>query len=166
MFGYYGHRHWPGYRGQGHWSGCQPWAGYYYPYPFAPYPGPSVHQHGYAHCPACGRPSHLCCCEARAKVLLPQEVTVDASKSPKSTFIGGGCGVKLTLEYMPEEGAASPAVKVDITEAGTTTSWAEPAIPDGYNVKSDFPKVAPGGKVTIEVTEAIARLRWCEVLEC
>lgn len=156
MFGYHGTWQWPGFH---------PWPGYYYPYPFAFFPGPSVFGYGFAHCPVCGNPIHLCTCEAKTKVLWPREAMVDESSSPQSVVIGGVCDVKLTLEYMPVEGATSPAVQVSITDTGTTTSWAEPAIPDAYNVKSDFPEVGPGGKIALEVTDAIGRLRWCEVLE-
>ena len=98
--------------------------------------------------------------------MLPQEALVDASSSPKELFVGGTCDAKLTLEYMPATGATAPSVRVTIAGSDGTSTWEETAIPDEYNVKNDFSTVAPGAKITLEVTEAIARLRWCEVVEC
>ena len=52
-----------------------------------------------------------------------------------------------------------------INDAGPTSTWEETAMTDEYHVKSDFPKVSPGAKATLETTEALARLRWFEVVE-
>lgn len=92
---------------------------------------------------------------------------MDASSPLKELFIGGICDVKLTLEYMPASGASSPKVTVTITAPdGSTSTWQEDPIASGYHVKSDFSTVAPGSKIELEVAEAMARLRWCEVVKC
>jgi hypothetical protein len=97
---------------------------------------------------------------------VPHELAVEPTTSPQQALIGGRCDVRLSLEYLVEAGAGSPEVKVTITSDGTTSTWSDTGIAQGYHVKEDFLSVKPGGKVTIEVTDAVARLRWCEVICC
>lgn len=121
----------------------------------------------YYYCPACYQPYYQCTCESKSVLINLQEVFADPSAPTQEALIGGIKDVQLKLEYMPAEGAASPSVKVTITNSdGTTSTWDESSIPSGYHMKNDFVKTTPGTKVKIEVNEAIARLRWCETIEC
>jgi hypothetical protein len=100
-------------------------------------------------------------------VTVALEATADGTATSKKVLIGGTAAARLTLEYLPDEGASSASVKVTIvSDGGTTLTWEETAITQGYHVKSDFPVVAPGTKVTLEVVQGNARLRWCETICC
>ncbi len=143
---------------------CNPWAMYYHP----GYVWAHIHSHFLAHycCPACHQPFHFCSCVPKTQFQVAQELSVDTSNSPKEALIGGLCNSCLTLEYMPTEGATSPAIKITFTGPDGTSTWEESSIPAGFHVKSDFSTVSPGTKVKIEVTDVIARLRWCETICC
>jgi hypothetical protein len=135
---------------------------YYYPQPYMPW------QYQYwpqQLCPSCRQPNFQCWCNQRPWAILPQDIQVDDSSSPKEVFVGGIYDTHFTLEYMPVTGATNPAVKLTITDDGNTSTWDDASISDEYHVKSDFPKVSPGAKATLETTEALARLRWFEVVE-
>jgi hypothetical protein len=97
---------------------------------------------------------------------LPQEVSVDSAAGIKEVLIGGTTNAFLTLEYAPDAGATSPLVKVTVDLDGSTSTWQETSMTDGYHVKSHLLSIEPGAKVTLEVTEAMARLRWCETVCC
>lgn len=97
---------------------------------------------------------------------LPQEVSVDSATGLKEVLIGGTTNASLTLEYSPDAGATSPLVKVTVDLDGSTSTWQETSMTDGYHVKSHLLSIEPGAKVTLEVTEAMARLRWCETVCC
>jgi len=138
---------------------------YYTPYSFCV--NPCAAYHYVPVCSVCYQPYYLCYCMPKPMMILPQEVWVDASSPTKEAFIGGSTDVKLTLEYMPATGASSPSVTITITAPdGSTSTWQEDPIPAGYHVKSDFSTVAPGSKIELQVAEAMARLRWCEVVSC
>ncbi|MEK6589203.1 MAG: hypothetical protein AABZ11_00845 [Nitrospinota bacterium] len=135
----------------------------YYPYygwpGYPPYYMPAC-------CPVCSMPYYQCTCKGEKTMMLPEELTVDAS-SPKEAFIGGNEDVNLTLEYMSDGGTpASRSVKLTITGTGGTTVWEETNITDGYHVKNDFASIPPGSMVKIEVKNCKARLRWCESVCC
>ncbi|MEO8325922.1 MAG: hypothetical protein ABI618_08740 [Nitrospirota bacterium] len=104
--------------------------------------------------------------QARHSMPLPQEVSVDSATSMKEVLIGGTTNASLTLEYAPDAGATSPLVKVTVEIDGSTSTWQETSMTDGYHVKSQLLSMEPGAKVTLEVTEAMARLRWCEIICC
>ena len=97
---------------------------------------------------------------------LPQEVSVDNATSMKEALIGGTTNASLTLEFATDAGATSPSVKVTVEIGTSSSTWQETSMTDGYHVKSQLLSVEPGAKVTLEVTEAIARLRWCETICC
>ena len=148
------------YHGYMHHHTWHPWMMQYYhhwPYPYGCAPV----------CNTCHMPVVYCTCEQKMRVVLPQELTVDPETSPQEALIGGLNEVQPTLEYMAEDGATSAMVKVTITGAdGSSSSWEETSIAPGYHVKNDFNKIAPGSKIAVEVSEAVARLRWCEFTEC
>lgn len=97
-------------------------------------------------------------------MLMPREISVDPGT--QEAFIGGAQDVNLTLEYKPVSGATSPGVKITVTDSDGTSEWNVTSIPDGFHVKSDFASVVPGCTVTLETTECMARLRWCELVSC
>jgi hypothetical protein len=97
---------------------------------------------------------------------VPAERAVDPGNSPQDVVVGGRGTVHLSLEYLVESGAAAPEVKVTITSGGTTSTWTDTGIAPGYYHKHDFMSVEPGAKLTIEVTDAFARVRWCESICC
>lgn len=126
---------------------CSGW----YPVP-VPVPVPSVGGHGGT---------------ASAGLLVALEAVADSTATTKKVFIGGTTPVRLTLEYLPDEGATAPSVGLTVAEGGSSTStWKETAITPGYHVKSEWVSVAPGSLVTLEVAETSARLRWCESVCC
>jgi hypothetical protein len=137
-----------------------------YPYytPYSPCVNPCATYYYTPVSPLYYQPYYLCYCPA---MILPQEAWVDASSPVKEVFIGGSSDVSLSLEYMPASGAASPRVTTTITAPdGSTSTWQEDPIPAGYHVKSDFSPVAPGSRIELQVTDAMARLRWCEFVSC
>lgn len=97
---------------------------------------------------------------------VPRELGATPATSPQEAWIGGTSEVHLTLECLVNAGAAAPEVKVVIVSEGSTTTWTETALDEGYHVKDDFAAVKPGAKVTIAVTDLTARLRWCETIRC
>lgn len=99
-----------------------------------------------------------------ARLLLPQEVIVDSTGTAKSeVFAGGIAPCRLSLEYLPRGGA--PSVDVKITGSAGSTTWSDAGFTGEYNVKSDFWPVQPGDRISIAVADAVARLRWCEIVE-
>ncbi len=146
----------------------------YYPTPCHPWPP----------CDPCG--CAPCCCgpvtlpantwcppqaytlPVRFPVVVPKEVSVDSSATlaTAEALIGGNSQAHLTLEYLPDATATTRTIDVTIEADGSTSSWSETTITDGYQVKSDFIAVAPGSKVTLNATNVAARLRWCETVCC
>ncbi|HQR14237.1 MAG TPA: hypothetical protein PKW52_10640 [Nitrospira sp.] len=104
---------------------------------------------------------------ASAGIVVVLEAVADSTTTTKKVFIGGTSPVRLTLEYVPDDGATAPSVALTVVEGGSSTStWKETTITPGYHVKSEWVSVAPGSLVTLEVAEASARLRWCETVCC
>jgi hypothetical protein len=82
-------------------------------------------------------------------------------------MIGGRCDVHLSLEYLADSTPdPTAAIEVKVTADGTTSSWSESPIPPGYQVKDNFMTVKPGARVAVSVTQALAKLRWCETIYC
>src|SRR5512141_481607 len=105
-------------------------------------------------------------CGGHYPMTVPHELAVDAATPSQETFIGGKGDVHLTLEYLVDAGAPAPKVTLTFTSGGSTSTWTDSGIAEGYHVKDSFMAVQPGTKVTIEVTGAAARLRWCETICC
>ena len=99
-------------------------------------------------------------------VLLTREIDVDSATSSREGLVGGARPVFLSLEYLVEAGAASPAVKVTTSAAGSSATWSDDTPAEGYTVRQAVLSAAPGTKVTLAVNNAIARLRWCELVCC
>jgi hypothetical protein len=87
-----------------------------------------------------------------------------------TAFVGGGCCVHLSLEYMPVPavGTGTCAVLVMLRDSEQTTLlWGKTfAAGSEYKVKECIMSTKPGATVHVIVLNAIARLRWCEVFSC
>jgi hypothetical protein len=105
----------------------------------------------------CGCPTHM---------VSPYELAVASGGASAEAFVGGAAPVHVSLEYVVDDGAATPSIKVTTVSDGSSSTWEETAPAAGYQVKSDFTTLQPGAKLTLEATEAAARLRWCETFPC
>ena len=105
------------------------------------------------------------------KAPAPGEVTVEspevAGVGIGKTFIGGGCCVHLSIEYMPDNplSAASGAVVVMVIDSDATVlEWGKTVgAQSGYQIKENIITTYPGALLAVEVQNVIARVRWCEV---
>lgn len=122
---------------------------------------------------ACAPPPTSCCqpvfwvpvvwpCEQ----VLVHEIETDATTPSKSALIGGRGESRLTVEYYVASGASSPSVTLTIVADGQTTTWNDTNIAAGYHVHEELTAVHAGAMVTLAVTNATARLRWCERVCC
>ena len=128
------------------------------------YPPASYYFHGPAHPYGCGCGCGPC--GTGTPVVSPYELTVASGGAAANAFVGGAAPVRLSLEYVVDDAAAAPSIKVTTVSAGSTSTWEETAPAAGYQVKTDFANLQPGAMVTLEATEAAARLRWCETICC
>ena len=120
---------------------------------------PCGHYPGYA---GCGCPI----CRCGTAMVTPYEISVASGGSPAMALVGGATSVRLSLEYLVDDGASSPSIKVTTVSSGSTSTWEETTPATGYQFKSDFITIQPGSKVTLDATETTARLRWCETFCC
>jgi hypothetical protein len=107
--------------------------------------------------------------------LTPQLIGTDTAlaaaaraSATGTAFIGGGCCVHLSIEYAAQTPTQACIILVGVKDAdGTTLIWgkAEQA-GAGYRIKENIITTKPGATVTVEVSNATARLRWCEVFSC
>jgi multidrug efflux pump subunit AcrA (membrane-fusion protein) len=98
------------------------------------------------------------------------------------TFIGGGCCVHLSVEYMPlsplgieidlqkKAAVAQLAASVTVTVAdseGTQLTWKQTTGTNSvYQVRENIMTSKPGARLTVTVENMVARVRWCEVFSC
>lgn len=91
-----------------------------------------------------------------------------AGYSMGTAFIGGGCCVHLSIEYMADNPKKPAVVAVEIGDSeGTMMMWArtEPA-GTPYQIKEGIMTTKPGAKLLVVVNNATARVRWCEIFSC
>jgi hypothetical protein len=83
-------------------------------------------------------------------------------------FIGGGCCVRISVEYAPVSPTAVSIVMILVSDTdGTLLAWAKTEQPGGhYHVKENVVTTKPGATVTLLAANATARIRWCEVFSC
>jgi hypothetical protein len=105
-------------------------------------------------------------CPCGTPMLSPYELAVASGGAAGQAMVGGMSPSRLSLEYVVDDGAASPTIKVTTESAGSSSTWEETSPATGYQVKSDFLTVDPGTKVTLDASETSARLRWCELFCC
>jgi hypothetical protein len=103
--------------------------------------------------------------------ILSRVQTVGAMIGSGKTFIGGGCCVHLSVEYMPSAAGADAAnavllVLVSDSEQ-TMLLWGKLVKPGtSYQVKESIISTKPGAMVQVVALNVTARLRWCEVFSC
>jgi hypothetical protein len=95
---------------------------------------------------------------------MPFLETIDPTTSPKEFIVGGSSSTAITLEYMPTDGATTPSIMMKTTGSGATIAWTDSAVTAGYHLLPDVYTVQPGTKITIEVKEVVARIRWWETI--
>jgi hypothetical protein len=91
-----------------------------------------------------------------------------ADKPIDMAFIGGGCCVHLSVEYAAVIPTAPSLIVIIVADSeGTLLAWAktEPA-GTHYQVKENVVTTKPGATVWVAVSNAVARVRWCEVFSC
>jgi hypothetical protein len=71
----------------------------------------------------------------------------------------------LSVQPGPATPPAGPTVTVIITRDGASTTWKDTAVAPGFHEHHCGPLPA-AAKVTLSVTDAMARLRWCEIVRC
>jgi hypothetical protein len=83
-------------------------------------------------------------------------------------FIGGGCCVHLSVEYMANNPAQPSTVLVGVVDSeGTALIWDRTeAAGTPYQIKEGIITTKPGAKLSLIVSNATARVRWCEVFSC
>ena len=97
-----------------------------------------------------------------------REIAADPEVASATGFTGGIAAAHLTLDYLTvPEGDTVPLVRVTITDSdGVASTWENSAFEGDYHLKDDFPPVAPGSRLLLEVEGVVARLRWCEKIHC
>ena len=150
-------------------------------FPFAPpFAGPMMghHAHPEPHgfCHSCCHPRSRCMCGRRecrmeAKELLVNSDTIrviEGKQAIGEAFIGGGCCVHLSVEYMANLPTQESTIAVRVVDSeGTSLTW-ERVEPAGtpYKIKEGIITTKPGAKLKVSVNNATVRVRWCEVFSC
>jgi hypothetical protein len=83
-------------------------------------------------------------------------------------FIGGGCCVHLSVEYIANDPTQPSRVIVAVLDSeNTTLRWGreEPA-GTPYRIKEGIITTKPGAHLMVSVVNATARVRWCEIFSC
>ncbi|GAB4379494.1 MAG: hypothetical protein Kow0042_28950 [Calditrichia bacterium] len=87
-----------------------------------------------------------------------------------SAFIGGGCCVHLSIEFMPTVKVANTPLGVVVTvqdSENTILGWGKVIeAGSGYEIKECIISTNPGAKLRVDVVNVTARVRWCEVFSC
>jgi hypothetical protein len=113
-------------------------------------------------------------CRRESKELLVEPQTDNSPKGltgPGQAIIGGGCCVQLSVEYMPAQqdvagGSQTCTVMVNVVDSeGCTLTW-QKVFQEGYHVKESIIMTYPGARLTVTVSNAVARVRWCEIFSC
>jgi hypothetical protein len=154
--------------------------------------------HGFCH--SCCHPITQCCCGSREcrkeakELLVSSELQSRTNEShiisafqalyslnkqidikdltlfQDKAFIGGGCCVHLSVEFMPKpvSGTNSGAVLICVIDSeGTTLQWMKTVEPgSGYKIKEAIISTNPGAILYLTVFNVIARVRWCECFSC
>jgi hypothetical protein len=95
--------------------------------------------------------------------------TNEKATSGKATaIIGGGCCVHLAVEYMPDPavsdaGTNGRGVRVRVLDSDNSQLMWTKEFTDGYHVKENIITTKPGATLSVNVTNAIARVRGAEI---
>jgi hypothetical protein len=85
-----------------------------------------------------------------------------------TAFIGGGCCVHLSVEYIANDPTQASAVEILVADSeGTLLGWGRlEAAGTPYRIKEDIITTKPGAKLAVTAVNATARVRWCEIFIC
>lgn len=89
-----------------------------------------------------------------------------------NAFIGGGCCVHLSVEYMrahPNIDEPSSVTLLVVDGNGTAMAWmvlGKEMKETGYQIKQGVISTNPGANLTVLALNACVRVRWCEVFSC
>jgi hypothetical protein len=101
---------------------------------------------------------------------LGVEIPATTARGTKTAFIGGGCCVHLSVEYMPANTALTPnclVVVLVVDSEKTIMGWAQAAGSGSvYQVRESIITTKPGAQLAVAVWNMTARVRWCEVFSC
>jgi hypothetical protein len=104
------------------------------------------------------------------QVNYDEALSLTRYKTQREAFIGGGCCVHLSVEFMPKSlsGTDSGAVNVTVKDSeGTMLRWGKIVEPgSGYQIKESIISTNPGAILYLDASNAIARVRWCECFSC
>jgi len=76
--------------------------------------------------------------------------------------VGGAWQAGLSVEFQADSGAASPSVKVTLTDADGSSEFNIAGFPAGRHARRDFIAALPGAKLMLEAAGATATLIWFE----
>lgn len=105
-------------------------------------------------------------CQGPAELVVVEEIDADATTPSKSALVGGRGESRPIVEYSVASGASGPEITVTIVADGQTTTWSATNVAAGYHVYDGLGAVRAGAMVTLAVTNATARVRWCERVCC
>jgi hypothetical protein len=97
--------------------------------------------------------------------LVLNELDVDSTSASAAAFTGVGGAADVSVEYLVDQGAAGPAVTVNMITGSSTTTWTATSVTPGFHAHR-FGSLPQGVKLTLSATDAMARLRWCEPVCC
>ncbi len=107
------------------------------------------------------------CSAVKRTMTVPHEIEASAANPSVTAMVGGRESTLVTVEYLAETGASSPAtVKAVANFQGSETVWSESDPPAGFYVKEAALSVQPGSTLSLDVANITARLRWCETICC
>lgn len=95
-------------------------------------------------------------------------LSVNRKAATGTAFIGGGCCVHLSVEYIANLPTQASRVVVGVEDSeGTVLVWRRTeAAGTPYRIKEGIITTKPGAKLIVLVTNATARVRWCEIFSC
>ena len=96
----------------------------------------------------------------------PRHLEVDTTTTSRVGVTGGDTPARFTLEYYVDAGTESASVTLTLLSNGQTTTWSDSNVAAGYHVQQQLSPMPPGTKVTLQASNALARLRWCETFCC
>ncbi len=95
-----------------------------------------------------------------------RSIEVDATTTSKTAVTGGLSDSRPTVEYSVDTGATAASVTLTMVTSGQTTTWTDTDVAAGYHTHQQLPPLPPGTKMTLQASNALARLRWCETFCC
>jgi hypothetical protein len=113
--------------------------------------------------------------KARAEAMvvgnvMEQVAATGAAIGTGKAFLGGGCCVHLSIEYMPASavGTSIGVILVFVVDSEQTVlAWGKFVKPGAsYQIKEGIISTKPGAMVRVVALNVTSRLRWCEVFSC